>query len=199
MVFARANVREAEAIIGILKHYEHILGQMVSLNKCEVSFGGKLSCDIRHRVSSSLGFKEVTSHDKYLGLPTLFKRSKKISFTCIKDCNWKKLKGWKEKLLSMAGKEILIKAVAHSIPTYAMSCFSLPTSFCDDAERIIRNFWWGTSTSDWGIPWKAWKDLCCPKKEGGLGFRDQKLFNNSLLAKKYGGFTVFQTLFSQEL
>lgn len=82
------------------------------------------------------------------------------------------------------GKEILIKAVAQSIPTYAMSCFKLPDSFCVEVERIIRNFWWGTSNSDRGIPWKAWKTLCRPKCEGGLGFRGLSCFNNSLLAKQ---------------
>lgn len=82
-------------------------------------------------------------------------------------------------MLSKAGKEILIKAVAQSIPTYAMSCFKLPNSFCDDVERIIRNFWWGASNSERGIPWKAWTDLCRPKCDGGMGFRDLKLFNIS--------------------
>lgn len=158
---------------------------MINLEKCEVSFSKRLPSDTIHRVSSFLGFKQVDSHDKYLDLPTLFKRSKKISFSGIKDRVWKKLQGWKEKLLLKAGKEILIKAVAQSIPTYAMSCFKLPSSFCDEVERIIRNFWWGTSNSERGIPWKAWKDLCRPKSEGGLGFRDLKSFNLALLAKQF--------------
>lgn len=87
-------------------------------------------------------------------------------------------------MLSRAGKEILIKVVAQSIPTYTMSCFKLPTSFCEDVERIIRNFWWGTSKTERGIPWKAWKDICRSKREGGMGFRDLKLFNISLRAEQ---------------
>lgn len=87
-------------------------------------------------------------------------------------------------MLSKAGKEILIKAIAQTIPIYAMSCFKLPTVFCEDVERIIRNFWWGTSNSARGIPWKPWKDLCRPKSEGGLGFRDLALFHSALLSKQ---------------
>lgn len=132
-----------------------------------------------------MGFKIVSSHDRYLGLPTIFQRSKNISFSSIKDRIRKKLQGWKEKLLSKAGKEILIKVVAQSIPTYAMSCFKLPSGFCDDVGRIIRNFWWGTSNSKRGIHWKAWSDLCRPKCEGGLGFCDLSLFNQALLAKQF--------------
>ena len=52
------------------------------------------------------------------------------------------LAGWKKKLLSKAGKEVLIKAVAQAIPAYTMSCFNLPDSFCDDLMGMIRNFWW---------------------------------------------------------
>jgi len=47
-------------------------------------------------------------------------------FQGVQDRVWKKLKGWKEKLLSRAGKEILLKAVIQAIPTYAMQCFELP-------------------------------------------------------------------------
>ena len=55
----------------------------------------------------------------------------------------KKLAGWKEKLLSKAGKEVLIKVVAEAIPTYTMSCFKIPDSLCFEMTNLIRNFWWG--------------------------------------------------------
>lgn len=54
-----------------------------------------------------------------------------------------KLAGWKEKLLSKVGKEILIKAMAQAIPTYTMSCFKVLDSLCDEMTSLIRNFWWG--------------------------------------------------------
>jgi hypothetical protein len=41
----------------------------------------------------------------------VFGRSKKAIFSLVTDRVWKKLKGWKEKSLSQAGKEVLIKAV----------------------------------------------------------------------------------------
>ena len=82
-------------------------------------------------------------HTKYLGLPSLIGRSKKQVFEILKERVGKKLAGWKGKLLSMGGKEILIKAGALDIPTYTMSCFLLPQGLCDDMERMMKNFWWG--------------------------------------------------------
>ena len=53
------------------------------------------------------------------------------------------MQGWKEKLLSQVGKEIMIKAVIQSIPAYSMSVFKLPVNLFKDIEMMIRNFWWG--------------------------------------------------------
>lgn len=93
MIFARASVQEAWTIMGILKDYEHLWGQMVNLEKYEVSYSKSLAFDIKQRVTATLGFKAVSSHDKYLGLPTFFNRSKKLSFAHIKYRIWKKLQG----------------------------------------------------------------------------------------------------------
>lgn len=40
-------------------------------------------------------------------------------------------------------REVLIKAVAMSIPTNSMSCFKLPKFFYDELERMMTRFWWG--------------------------------------------------------
>ena len=61
--------------------------------------------------------------DAYLGLPTLIGRRKYDTFSFIKERVWRKLQGWKGKLLSRVGKEVLIKAMAQSIPTYTMGVF----------------------------------------------------------------------------
>ena len=78
---------------------------------------------------------------KYLGLPAVVGKKKKASFNYIKERVWSKFQGWKEKLLSQAGREILLKAMVQAIPTFAMSCFKLPVGLCDEIEALIRKFY----------------------------------------------------------
>ena len=44
-------------------------------------------------------------------------------------------------MLSKAGKEVLIKAVAQSIPTYTMGVFQLPVKLCDELNALYAKFW----------------------------------------------------------
>ena len=67
-------------------------------------------------------------------------RSKRNTFNDLKDKLGNKLSLWKEKLLSNADKEILIKLVAQTIPSYTMSCFKLPNALCDDIASLVRQF-----------------------------------------------------------
>jgi len=96
---------------------------------------------VKEEIESRFGAQVIKQHKKYVGLPFLIRWRKQISFNDIKEKLGKKLAGWKEKLLSKASKEVLIKAITQAIPTYTMSCFKIPDSLCDDLTIMIRNFW----------------------------------------------------------
>lgn len=95
-----------------------------------------------------------------------------------------KIQSWKEKLLSQAKREILIKVVIQSMPTFTMNCFKLPKCLYKDIESIIKKFWWGYKVEARKIHWVGWKKLCLPKIQGGLGFKDLEQFNLALLGKQ---------------
>ena len=84
----------------------------------------------------------IHQYEKYLGLPAFVGRAKKQSFIYLKERVWKKLQGWKEKIISQAGREVLIKSIIHAIPTYTMSCFKLPKGLVKelDIAMIIEGF-----------------------------------------------------------
>lgn len=67
-------------------------------------------------------------------------------FLALKDRLWKKLKGWNEKLLSRAGKEVLIKEVIQAIPTYLMGVYRLPVSVIHDIQAMTANSGGGAQT-----------------------------------------------------
>ena len=86
----------------------------------------------KEEIKNLLGVPEIKEYEKYLGIPTIVGRNKKASLNYIKELVWIKLQDWKEKLLSQAGKEILLKGVVQAIPTFAMSCFKLSLNLCHD-------------------------------------------------------------------
>jgi hypothetical protein len=92
-------------------------------------------------------------------------------FEYLKEKVWRRIQGWKERLLSKAGKKILIKAVAQAIPTYAMSCFDLTKKLCDEISSMINRYWWSQQDGKDKCHWIGWKRMTRAKISGGLGFR----------------------------
>ena len=82
----------------------------------------------------------IQQHEKYLGLPSLVGKNKCNTFRQLTERLNNKLFGWKEKLVSHAGEEILINIVAQAVPTYTMSVFKLRNALCDEMTVMVWKF-----------------------------------------------------------
>ena len=143
LLFCKENNQECQNLINILQLYEATSVQKINTDKSSVFFSSNTLDERRSEVMNLLGPMQDTRHKKYLGLPSIIGKSKVEIFAEIKERVERKLSGWKEKILSMGGREILIKAVAKAIPTYTMSYFQILKSLCDEMEAMMRKFWWG--------------------------------------------------------
>uniref|UniRef100_A0A2N9F0V7 non-specific serine/threonine protein kinase n=1 Tax=Fagus sylvatica TaxID=28930 RepID=A0A2N9F0V7_FAGSY len=184
LLLSKASVEECQNILRILDIYENSSGQKINREKTALFFSPNTKENTQAEITKLLGASSTSTTEKYLGLPIFIGKSKNKTFQGLKEKVAKKLSGWKEKKLSKAGREILIKAVAQAIPSYTMSCFKLPKSWCDDLQRMVARFWWGQQSSERKLHWVNWTSLCRAKKEGGLGFRNLHRFNIALLAKQ---------------
>ncbi|XP_075654998.1 uncharacterized protein LOC142625188 [Castanea sativa] len=166
--FCRSTLEECEKIQELLSFYEAASEQMLNKKKTTLFFSRNTDEQMKEAIKSFLNVLAIQHYEKYLGLPSFVGRAKKECFTHLKEKIWARMEGWKEKLLSQAGKEVMIKAVVQSIPTYSMSVFKIPVGLCKDIEAMIRKFWWGQGDSK-KIHWVKWSTLSSSKTVGAKG------------------------------
>ncbi|KAL0357534.1 UNVERIFIED_CONTAM: putative mitochondrial protein [Sesamum calycinum] len=183
LIFYRASSESTQAVLDILEVYRKASGQEINFAKSSVAFSKSTREDLCSSIVTALTIRRENKMELYLGLPSKVARSKKELFSTIWDRIWKKISGWNAKLLSQAGREVLIKAVLQAIPTYAMGCFRLPVTLLREIQSMISNFWWSNGGQH-KIHWVAWQRLCESKLAGGMGFRQLRLFNLAMLAKQ---------------
>ena len=159
LLFCQASREEVKVVKEVLQLYATASGQCINLKKSSIFYSSNMGADHNEWITYCLGVREVDKFVTYLGLPTLIGRSKYQAFTFLRDRVWKKLQGWKGTMLSRAGKEVLIKAMAQSIPTYTMCVFQLPVKLCNKLISTCANFWWGQVGNERKIHWKSWSLL----------------------------------------
>ena len=183
LLFCRATRSECQKVLDILSTYENLSGQKLNKKKTTLFFSKSTPMDVQSEIMTELGVTELKQYEAYLGLSALVGRNKRASFDQLKQRVWKRLQGWEGKLLSQAGREVLIKSVIQAIPTYAMSCFKLPITLCHKIETLVRKFWWGQRGDRRKVHWVKWEEMCKHKDRGGMGFKDLTMFNDAMLAK----------------
>ncbi|KAK0607443.1 hypothetical protein LWI29_015165 [Acer saccharum] len=184
LLFTKATLAECRNIKSLLEFYSQASGQIVNFNKSAVCFSRKIAWPEKRRLAAALDMSLVEVHERYLGLPCVTNRSKRVLFDDIKERVWKKLQNWGNRFFSGGGREVLIKAVVQSIPVYSMNLFRLPVSLICELHRLCARFWWGGNGAKRKMHWCTWDVLCKAHIRGGLGFRDLGAFNKAMLAKQ---------------
>ena len=124
----------------------------LNLEKTSLFFSHNTPQATQDEIKNRFGAEIIKEHEKYLGLPSLVGKNKCNTFHQLLERLDNKLSRWKEKLLSNAEKEILIKTVAQVVSIYIMSVFKLPNALCDDMTSMVRKFFFGGGGEGW---WQA--------------------------------------------
>lgn len=86
-------------------------------------------------------------------------------------------------LIVNGGRITALKSVLSAIPVYGLSMIPLPKTIAQKLTSIQRNFLWGSKEGEKKVAWIKWDELCRPKREGGLGYKDLISLNHALLGK----------------
>jgi hypothetical protein len=118
---------------------------------------------------------------KYLGMPVTFANIKSVDWDFLDAKMLKKLDSWIGDSATSGGRLILLDSSLSGIPY--MSMFLLNKTFVEKLDRHRRHFFWAGRKKKRKYHLVKWTRICRSKSKGGLGVKDLRKQNISLLVK----------------
>ncbi|CAN1139014.1 Putative ribonuclease H protein At1g65750, partial [Linum perenne] len=143
----------------------------------------KTPLSVKQQLDTITGFRLTDNLGRYLGAPLIHGRVRKEVYFPIVERVQNRFAGWKAKLLSLAGRETLIKSTLSVAPTHIMQTAWLPSDICKSLDRVNQNFLWGSHDSTRKLSLVRWDKVTKTKDIGGLGIRETRKNNIALLGK----------------
>ena len=170
MIFCKGKRSCVEALIDLFTKYAQESGQKVNPNKSTV-FTGSIPSTRLNQLINIIGFNLGTLPFNYLGVPIFKGRPKARYLQPIADTIKSKLSAWKASLLSIAGRVQLVKSVVQSMLIHTITVNNWHVSLLKELDCNIRNFIWSGDITKRKLVLVAWKKVCRPYDQGGLGLR----------------------------
>lgn len=182
IIFLKHDVEGARNMKLLLYLYEMMAGLKINFNKSEVIMvndsdnWGVVYADIFNCQSGMFPIK-------YLGVPVSPSRLHLGDWAPLIDKSYKKLDVWKGSSMSIAARSTLISSCLSNSPLYQMSMYMLPKTISEKIYKIRRTFFWQGGGTKKKYHLVKWVKICKSKRRGGLGIKDLRKMNMSLLVK----------------
>lgn len=141
LILMHADKKNADNLQAILNRYCANSGQ--KLSESLAFFSGNTPVELKEEVCQALDIMIESLNDKYLGLPAPVRADQTDCFRHLVDRVRQRVNGWREKTLSMGGREVLIKSITQAVPVYAMMVFKIPQNICKGISDTIGQCWSG--------------------------------------------------------
>ena len=183
IIFYQATVDNCRSVVQILNQYADLSGQVFNPAKSRVYLSTGMDPEVRLQIGQELGIGLDFLPFVYLGVP-LFRGAPRVQhLRGIADSILAKVRRWKGRSLSIAGRICLVESVVKPSLNHTMMVYRWPRELLDRLDWAIRNFiWTGDISTRAPVPVRC--DTCClPKREGGLGLKSISEMNEALNAK----------------
>jgi hypothetical protein len=177
-----ATIDNLWALKAILRGFEMASGLKVNFWKSRL-MGVNVSQDFMTVASAFLNCKTCSIPFIYLGLPVGANPRRVVTWEPLLEALRKRLGVWDNKFISLGGRIVLLNAVLNAISVFYLSYLKVHNLVWKKIRQMQRDFLWGGRRGSKKISWIKWETVCLPKNKGGLGVRDVRLVNISLLAK----------------
>lgn len=155
-------------------------GLHVNPSKCLIS---PIQCNLEHTVALMSFFPGQLQPFpcKYLGVPLSVTKLKKNDLMPLVDKIKSGLPTWKARMMSRAGRSVLVKVKMSAIPIHMAIAVALShwAIKCIDTRRRAF-FWQGTDKVSGGQCLLAWPNVCRPTELGGLGVPNLQIMGYAL-------------------
>uniref|UniRef100_A0A8I7B9N1 Reverse transcriptase domain-containing protein n=1 Tax=Hordeum vulgare subsp. vulgare TaxID=112509 RepID=A0A8I7B9N1_HORVV len=175
------NVSNALNIKLLLYIFEIMSGLKINFLKSEIFLVGA-DDDTMRNYADMLNCEIGAFPIKYLGMPVSYPGLKWSDWIFVDDKFISHGESWISESLSSGGRLIKVNAVLSHIPSYYMSMALIKKSTLEKWDKPRRKFFWHRKGRK-GYHMVKWTRVCRSKAKGGLGVKDLRKQNISLLAK----------------
>ncbi|WVZ53275.1 LOW QUALITY PROTEIN: hypothetical protein U9M48_004243 [Paspalum notatum var. saurae] len=172
--------RDLLVLRAILDVFASCSGLCTNLDKCSIS---PICCSPEEIDTVQVAFScQVAPFPCcYLGIPLSYKKLTRASEQGLVDKVAQRIPKWKDSLLNLAGRTVLVKSTLSAIPVHVSIAIGLSGWAIGAIDKFCRAFLW--SGSDLLVRGKAkvaWPSICRPLCYGGLGMPNIALLGLAL-------------------
>ncbi|KAL9677072.1 hypothetical protein QQ045_005299 [Rhodiola kirilowii] len=180
ILFSSGRQSAVGAIKKVVMQFLSCSGLGINLQKSHLFTGGMGTSKVKW-VEEIIGTRVSPLPVRYLGLPlTSRSLSRKDCDTLIEQIT-ARLQCWSNRLLSRAGKRVLVSSVLQAMIFFWARVCVLPKTVIRAVNAACASFLWNGSCGKRGGHLVKWEDVCKSKEEGGLGLKDLDRMNMALV------------------